>query len=379
MRKTQKEFVKEVKDKLGSSYKVVSEYTGNKNPISIIHTDCGTTYSTKPVNVLFKGWKCKKCFGRSLDTNRFKEKIDKIFGKGVYVVLGEYKGTSRKVRVKHTVCGRIWDANPNTLLRGCQCKLCSAKQTGKAQAKSKEKFCQDLLTKRGSEYILTSDYVNSSTKVMIKHLPCGSSYLVRPDSVLSGAECPTCLANRYSSDYRKTTKEYASEVYRSTFGEYELVSTYTGLNKTVKIRHLTCNSVYETYPYLFNRGRRCPRCKSMSTGELMIERYLKENKIAYIRQAKFKDCLDVNELSYDFLLPDFDTLIEYQGKQHYAPVPLFGGLPTFITQIRHDCIKEKYASDTGYKLLKISYKRSSYKLISSTLDMYLNCVKQRLS
>jgi len=377
MKKTQEEFVKEVSDKLGSSYKIVSEYTGNKNPVNIIHLSCGTTYSTKPVNILFKGWKCKKCFGISLTTDRFKEKIDEIFGKGEYVILEEYKGTSQKIKVQHTVCGRIWEANPKTLLRGCKCKLCSAKSVGKTQAKSREKFCQELLAKRGSNYILISNYVSSLTKVKIKHIPCNSSYLVRPDSILAGAECPVCLANRYSNEYRKTTQEYGDEISKSTFGEYELVSSYAGVKKPIKVRHLSCNNVYKTYPYLFNRGRRCPRCKSMSTGELMIERYLKENNIAYVRQVKFNDCIDTNKLSYDFLLPMFNTLIEYQGEQHYKPIALFGGLPTFITQVKHDSIKEKYANNRDYKLLKISYKRHSYKSISNTLDIYLSCVKQR--
>jgi hypothetical protein len=41
-------------------------------------------------------------------------------------------------------------------------------------------------------------------------------------------------------------------------------------------------------------------------------------------------------LSYDFFLPDFNLLIEYQGRQHFIPVERFGGEETFKIQLEHD-------------------------------------------
>lgn len=377
MKKTQEQFEKEVLDKLGKDYTVTGTYTGNKNPIEIVHNVCKTHYFTAPINILYKGWKCKNCYGVPLTTERFQKKLDSIFGKNEYTVVGTYTGVHHKVMVRHNKCNRTWEANPQTLLRGCQCKMCVAKMVGKEQSRSTDEFKSILKEKRGTDYVLESEYVNSLTKVKVKHLPCNNEYWIRPDSLLRGSSCTFCLAKRCSTSYLKTTAQYSKEVKSLTRGEYQLISEYKGVNEYVTIKHNICGNTYQVYPYLFNRGRRCPKCSSMPTGEMIIENFLIKNNIKYTCQVKFKDCLDINQLSYDFLLVDFNTLIEYQGVQHYKPIDLFGGKSSFITQIRHDCIKKKYARDNGYILFEISYKRSSPQAINKALETYLNYVKQR--
>ena len=57
-----------------------------------------------------------------------------------------------------------------------------------------------------------------------------------------------------------------------------------------------------------------------SIGEQKIESLLQKNNIKYEKQKSFKDCLfpDTNKLAkFDFYLPEYNCLIEYDGEQHY--------------------------------------------------------------
>ena len=70
-------------------------------------------------------------------------------------------------------------------------------------------------------------------------------------------------------------------------------------------------------------------------------------------QKKFPN---LGKLSYDFWLPKSQTLIEYQGAQHYEPINCFGGEEKYKIQIEHDRLKREYALKNNYTLIEISYK-----------------------
>ena len=99
----------------------------------------------------------------------------------------------------------------------------------------------------------------------------------------------------------------------------------------------------------------CPEC-SKSLGEDAISRFLNKNNIQYIYQVKYKELLGVNGcmLSYDFYLPQYKLLIEYQGEYHDGNVR---NQPKekLKSQIEHDNRKRKYAKDNNLNLLEIWY------------------------
>ena len=80
----------------------------------------------------------------------------------------------------------------------------------------------------------------------------------------------------------------------------------------------------------------------------------------------FKDSL----LSYDFYLPDYNKLIEYQGKQHEYAVDWFGGEKQLEKQKAYDALKREYAKINGYDLIEIWY--YDFNNIDSILDGCLN-------
>lgn len=83
---------------------------------------------------------------------------------------------------------------------------------------------------------------------------------------------------------------------------------------------------------------RCPEC-NYTKGENRILQYLLNNKINYISQKRFKNLLGLKKgkLSYDFYLPDYNLLIEYQGEQHEKYIKGFHrSYKDFEKQLEHD-------------------------------------------
>ena len=78
-------------------------------------------------------------------------------------------------------------------------------------------------------------------------------------------------------------------------------------------------------------------------------------------------------LSYDFYLPTYNLLIEFQGEQHEHPIEHFGGIKKFIKQKIHDTRKRKYCHDNNIKLIEIWYYEINK--AEQILERYLNNLK----
>ena len=115
-----------------------------------------------------------------------------------------------------------------------------------------------------------------------------------------------------------------------------------------------CGNVYTTslLAYL-NGNKQCRSCSSKeSQGEKKIREYLEYHSINYVPEKRFDDCKDIRSLPFDFYLPDYNLIIEFDGAQHYRAA--FGEAP-YDSTVRHDQIKTKYCLDNNIHLLRIPY------------------------
>ena len=108
---------------------------------------------------------------------------------------------------------------------------------------------------------------------------------------------------------------------------------------------------------------------SISKGELCVKLWLEENNIEYIQQYTFDNCRDKQVLPFDFYLPTFNILIEYDGELHFYPIEYFGGQEKFERQQRHDKIKNEYCEKNNIPLLRIPYYK--YNNIEEELNNFL--------
>jgi len=99
-------------------------------------------------------------------------------------------------------------------------------------------------------------------------------------------------------------------------------------------------------------------CESYRTsyGEKRIQEFLISNKIYFIREKKFKTCMNIKELPFDFYLPEYNLCIEYDGEHHFHIVSKYGGVEYLEKVKRNDTIKNIWCLDNSIKLLRISYK-----------------------
>lgn len=114
-------------------------------------------------------------------------------------------------------------------------------------------------------------------------------------------------------------------------------------------------------------GQGCPAC-SESKGEKFIRKFFGYTNINFIPQFKIKECRNIKELPFDFYLPDYNLLIEYDGILHF--IDKFNNPKEFKKIQMRDKIKTQFCIDNNIPLLRIHYK--DFKNIESILTQYLN-------
>ena len=332
--------------------KYVNSYTKIKHKCNKGHI-----YLQSP-NKHLQGQRCPYCGGNKKKTPE--EYYNLCKEKGLDLPIEEYKGALIKIKHKCSK-GHIYEQTPNSHLHGQSCPTCGHKKQSKKITKTKDEYLQEC---RDKGYDLPiEDYVNGSAKIKHK-CPNGHIYKQTPNHHLRGNGCPICANIKKSNTFLKTSKKYTLECKEKGFDLP--VEDYKG-NKE-KITH-TCikGHIYYQTPSDHLQGIGCPICNE-SHGEKYIRNYLGEHNIKYISQKKFKDLKDKAYLSYDFYLPDYKILIEYQGQQHYESFEYFGGKDKFRKQQYHDKLKREYAKNNGYKLLELHYSLNNQEKVNNYLS-----------
>lgn len=268
------------------------------------------------------------------------------------IIHSEYCGSKVKVDVECNVCGHIWKAKPNNLLSGYGCPKCS-----KRHKRSTAEFISEMNTINPNIKIL-SKFKNTSLKVEVSCRKCDHIWHASPNHLLRGIGCPNCKSRELGDRRRVKNSEFLKRI-RNRNKNIEVLSEYKGALTKVKCRCIICNNVWAATPANLLNDHGCPVCNE-SKGEKRINSYLVEKNICFERQKKFDGLVGINngQLSYDFYLPKYNLLIEFQGLQHKKPID-FKGRGTgyaeymFSIQKEHDRRKREYARDNDYALLEI--------------------------
>lgn len=108
-------------------------------------------------------------------------------------------------------------------------------------------------------------------------------------------------------------------------------------------------------------------CFGASYGEKQIIDCLRQNNIVYEKEKTFLDLKYDNGYSprYDFYLPDYNRLIEFDGIQHYRENG--GWNKNLQIQQQRDAVKNNYAKEHSISLVRIPY----WERNNITLDLLL--------
>lgn len=227
---------------------------------------------------------------------------------------------------------------------------------------TQEKFIYKANIKHNSYYDYSLvNYINSTTKVTIV-CPKHGKFEQQPNNHLHGQRCLKCMGDNVrkarisnTEDFIKKSKKVHGEKY-----DYSLVNYKTGKDKIIII----CPSHGEFLQTPFAHSspsmrQGCPFCR-ISKGEDEIEKFLIKNNIEYIREHRFDNCINPKtnkKLPFDFYIPSLNTIIEFQGEQHYKEFKNHfkssGGLKGIQER---DKIKRKFGLSNNFNYIEISYK-----------------------
>lgn len=220
-------------------------------------------------------------------------------------------------------------------------------------------------------------YINGQTKVIIGCAVHGSFYQT-PEAHMRGQGCPQCShIDRLASRKRKTQEQFVSEANQQHQNKYTYLSPYVNLITKISI---SCpdHGIFTQTPKAHLRGQGCPMCANerrllffQSKGELKIEEYLISHNIKFEKQKMFDGCIKTGKLRFDFYLPAYNTLIEFDGEQHYKFIKKFHRTTKdFIVFQERDNIKDQFAVDQGIALLRIRFDQQQN--ITTILSQSLN-------
>ena len=95
----------------------------------------------------------------------------------------------------------------------------------------------------------------------------------------------------------------------------------------------------------------CPKCTEFE-GEKTLYNIL-INEFCNVEYQKHFSWL--GRQSLDFYLPDYNVAIEYQGRQHFEPVSIFGGVKNFWKQLTNDLKKHNLCIKNNVKLYYVTF------------------------
>lgn len=110
---------------------------------------------------------------------------------------------------------------------------------------------------------------------------------------------------------------------------------------------------------------------------MRIHLYLEERGINH--QTEYGVQVDGRHLRFDFYLPNYNLLIEYDGEQHFRPVAFNGDKELAVERFKmgqeRDAIKNKYCEDNQINLLRIPYWESEN--IETIISNHLQRLSER--
>lgn len=260
----------------------------------------------------------------------------------------EYTKASAKMKYKCKKCGEIFEIHKaNALYRKKHlCNNCFYSKGNSISTKEKKTQALELIKNRPDLEFIEFGYHDKIKKPTIKYRckKCGQVSEKQLQFFFKQSNCSYC---DYGSGKMNT------QGFQARIGaDYTLLEEYQGTEKKVLFRHEPCGFIWKTTPHNLISGCGCPKCaKGRSKGEKKILGFLQENNIKFEEEKTFDWS---NKKRYDFYLPEYCLLIEYQGIQHYKDI-VFHGRRRLSEIQQTDQWKKEQALLHNYFYLEIPY------------------------
>ena len=192
-------------------------------------------------------------------------------------------------------------------------------------------FRREAPLKQGDGYIYKGiEMITSKRSTVMVHCanPDHQWHPMRVDLILQGCKCREC-AGRHQPVEKRCADFIAKskKKFKDMFDYSRVPSQYVNNDTEVEIRCIEHNYWFKVTPDTHQRKYGgCPIC-NMSKGELRIYLWLKAHNIPFEHNSVHMEHTNlfckVSYLVPDFVLADYNLIIEYNGEQHYEDVAHF--------------------------------------------------------
>jgi len=253
-------------------------------------------------------------------------------------------------------------------------KFCNKNCKAKENSVLKELNSLKRMHEKSKDFILKSQkihnykynydltiYKNSREKVIII-CPIHGEFEQTPSNHLySESGCEKCSRESHKLTSIKEERLCKIKKLHEFRYEYNDLNIYNGFINIYCQEHGTFSQLIYNHEY----GHGCSLCNSTSRGENSVISYLESKNILFLREHSFSDCKRKKRLRFDFYLPEYNTIIEYDGEHHFRENKYFGiGNLNYIST--NDEIKNQYCLKNNINIIRIPYWK--YKDIENILS-----------
>ncbi|MDO4200689.1 MAG: hypothetical protein Q4D25_00980 [Bacteroidales bacterium] len=338
-----------------------TNYINSKSKICIICPEHGEFWQIP--NSHLSGKRCPICSKESsakLRSNTqgvFFKRIKTKFGKKFDYAKSIYVGWNAPIIVTCKKHGDFQTTPKHHLNGDGGCPLCRIITVSNKLKKGVEDIQNELASKYGDNIkLISKEYKNSRTPLLAECKKHGL-FKITWAMIRRGICCPKCgIENRIQkrSLGQEEFERRANMIHHNKYS-YEL-AIYKNEKSKVWVK---CpeHGFFEISPEQHMAGFGCPIC-AFTRGEQAVFNYLTEHNIQFDYQYEFAstDIFSTNtKFRVDFWLEKLNTIIEYNGEQHYKPVSIFGGEERYSIQQERDESLRIFCRQNKITLIEIPF------------------------
>lgn len=273
----------------------------------------------------------------------------------------EYVDCATKVCIICPEHGEFWQV-ANDHIRGNGCPKCALKSRANKNRKTGDKFIEEAVGIHGNKYDYSKViYKDASTNVTII-CPIHGEFEMRPHNHIGTHRqgCPLCGDMR-KGDYQRGDTEKFIEDARKVHGDkydYSKVEYYNNRQKVCIICPEHGEFWQKPLDHIHAHG--CPECgKTLDISEKLVLKELQNvfDDVVYQYRPEWLGNITSRQ-SLDFYLPKYNIGVEYQGRQHFAPIRKFGGEEGYAKIVERDIRKFNKCKDNGVKVFYVSFEKT---------------------
>lgn len=268
------------------------------------------------------------------------ETIDVLIKNRSIIRLSNIINSTTKIKWKCNKCNYIWTTTPHHIIN---------LKTGCPKCANNIKLNNDIIDERikNRDLIRIGDFISCSKHIEWQCKICNKIWRATPNHIIhSNRGCPRCSGNE------RLTNEIADE--RIKHRDILRLENVKRCIDKILWKCLVCNNTWKAMPNNIFNYKGCPNC-ACGNNERLIRNFLIKNNIEFNNITIKLDC---GNCFPDFYLPQFNTIIEYHGEQHYKPVNFGGGLEKankkFIKQKNRDRQLRIYCKNNNINLIEIN-------------------------